>query len=190
MEAGLQVAFFVLFGRAVRVHVAKREDRITGCGGSILCIPVSRLSADGRQPDRLRSQGHSEGVQRLRNLVLDREGGGWGGVVKHEIPRPSGLGMTEREEGPLDEAQRQALSKLDPENQRLARKYPCAQGSVFECTFMSSRVGFPKARINRISCDPVSSLSSTSMPSAATGEVVFTPPPYHIASSDPAEMVR
>ena len=122
--------------------------------------------------------------------MLDQEGGGWGGVVKHEIPRPSGLGMTEREEGPLDEAQRQALSKLDPESQCLARKYPCAQGSVLRCTFMSSRVGFPEARINRISCDPVSSLSSTSMPSAATGEVVFTPPPYHIASSDPAEMVR
>ena len=54
-------------------------------------------------------------------------------MVKHEIPRASGLGMTEREEGPLDEAWRQALSKLDPESQRLARKYPCAQG---ECIRM------------------------------------------------------
>ena len=59
-----------------------------------------RIAAAGRRPaaGSVVRTGHSEGEQRLRNLVLDREGGSGTGVVKHEIPRPSGLGMTERAE--------------------------------------------------------------------------------------------
>ena len=62
----------------------------------LACQPDQRINTmNGGNPaftqahiTLLRSPGHSEGVQRLRNLMLDLEGRGWTGAVKREGPRP------------------------------------------------------------------------------------------------------
>ena len=63
------------------------------------------------QPNPMRSQGHSEGVQRLRNLVPNPKGRECAVAVERGIPRPFGL---------RDDTQRLALSKLDTESRDVA----------------------------------------------------------------------